>query len=169
MPDAAETQLLRQLASRDREVRNHEQAHASAAGDLAHGGPSYTYTRGPDGRQYATGGEVRIDVSPVANDPAATVAKAQKIRRAALAPANPSQQDRAVAARATAMANQARVELQRQALDEGSADGEIDRDNAQGEEAVGGVSHGGSSGQGAYPSLEEDDHHSHGLEIQVSA
>ncbi|MFT4584241.1 MAG: hypothetical protein ACI8XZ_004005, partial [Gammaproteobacteria bacterium] len=61
------------------------------------------------------GGEVSIDVSAVANDPRATNDKAQKIRRAALAPTNPSQQDKAVAARASSMAMQAKIEIQRAA------------------------------------------------------
>lgn len=96
-------------------MRTHERAHLAAAGGLANGGARFQMTRGPDGRQYATGGEVSIDVAPVAGDPQATIDKAEKIRRAALAPAEPSQADRAVAARATAMANEARLELQREA------------------------------------------------------
>ncbi len=119
--DAAELKLLQQLSGRDREVRTHEQAHVAASSGLAQGGPSFQFTRGPDGRLYATGGEVNIDVAPVANDPQATIEKVQQIRRAALAPTNPSQADRAVAARAMAMANEARLELQREARDaEGS-------------------------------------------------
>jgi len=113
--DAAELKLVQQLSSRDRDVRTHEQAHMAASGGLAQGGPSFQFTRGPDGRLYATGGEVNVDVAPVANDPQATIEKAQQIRRAALAPTNPSQADRAVAARAMAMANEARLELQREA------------------------------------------------------
>jgi hypothetical protein len=66
---------------------------------------------GPDGQRYATGGEVGIDVSPVANDAQATLLKAETIRRAALAPAQPSGQDLSVASKAAAMANKARAEL----------------------------------------------------------
>lgn len=94
---------LRELRIRDREVRAHEQAHAAVAGSLARGGPSYDYQRGPDGRQYAVGGSVSIDTSAVSGDPKATLDKAQQIKRAALAPAQPSAQDRAVAAAATAL------------------------------------------------------------------
>ena len=72
--------MIQQLRARDLEVRSHEQAHVAAAGSLAQGGPSFQFTRGPDGRLYATGGEVGIDVSPVANDPHATIEKAQQIR-----------------------------------------------------------------------------------------
>ena len=105
-----EQQQLRELVARDREVRAHEQAHASVGGRYA-GSPSYTFQRGPDGRQYAVGGEVAIDVSPIPGDPQATIEKAQIVRRAALAPAEPSAQDRAVAAEATAIEQHARAEL----------------------------------------------------------
>ncbi|MEM6300588.1 MAG: putative metalloprotease CJM1_0395 family protein [Pseudomonadota bacterium] len=105
-----ERQQVRELAARDREVRAHEQAHANVGGRFA-GAPSYTFQRGPDGRQYAVGGEVSIDVSPVPGDPQATIEKARIVRRAALAPAEPSAQDRRVAAEATALEQQARAEL----------------------------------------------------------
>lgn len=97
------------LAARDREVRVHEQAHA-AGGALA-GSPTYSYTRGPDGRSYVTDGEVSIDTSPVAGDPRATLEKMEQVHRAALAPAEPSAQDMRVAAQAQATAAQARGEL----------------------------------------------------------
>ena len=116
--DPADVKLIQQLASRDREVKTHERAHLAAAGGLAHGGAKFKFATGSDGRQYATSGEVSIDVSAVPNDPQATITKAQKISRAALAPANPSQADRAVAARANALAIEARVELQRATQDE---------------------------------------------------
>ncbi len=121
----AEAAQIRELAARDREVRAHERAHASAAAGIAHSAPSYTYQRGPNGRQYAVGGEVRIDTSPVPGDPAATLDKARQIARAALAPAEPSSQDRAVAARARAMAAAAQAELQ-------AAQGEGEGDAAAG-------------------------------------
>ncbi len=102
---------LRELQARDREVRAHEQAHLSAAGGHAKGGASYTYERGPDQRMYDVGGEVQVDTSKVANDPVATLRKAQVIRRAALAPVNPSAQDRQVAADAARMEAEARTEI----------------------------------------------------------
>ena len=104
---------IRKLAQRDREVRTHEQAHASVGGSYA-GAPTYTFKRGPDGRNYAVGGEVSIDVSPVAGNPQATLRKMEIVRRAALAPAEPSPQDRQVAAEATQRALQARAELLQQ-------------------------------------------------------
>lgn len=141
--DPAAQRRLQELAARDTQVRTHERAHLTAAGGLATGGARLQMTRGPDGRQYATGGEVRIDVSPVARDPEATIDKARKIRRAALAPAEPSRADRAVAARATAMANEARIELQREARENdpaGAADVSPNCDGRHGpENATAGV------------------------------
>lgn len=109
---AEQLKQLDKLKSRDKEVRSHEQAHLSAAGSYAIGGASFSFQSGPDGKRYAIGGEVSIDTSPIANDPKATLQKAEIIKRAALAPASPSDQDRRIAAQATKMAAQARSELQ---------------------------------------------------------
>ncbi|MEM9828024.1 MAG: putative metalloprotease CJM1_0395 family protein [Planctomycetota bacterium] len=106
-----EIEQVEWLSARDREVRTHEQAHLAAAGPYARGGPTYTFQTGPDGRQYAIGGEVEIDTSPVKGDPEATAAKARVVRAAALAPAEPSGQDRKVAAQATQMEQQALAEV----------------------------------------------------------
>ena len=84
-------------------------------------GARFERVRGPDGRLYAVGGEVSIDAS-AANTPEATLAKAEIIRRAALAPADPSAQDRAVAAQAVKMATEARAEIARQRLSSEPAD-----------------------------------------------
>ena len=102
--------LLSKLKSRDTEVRQHEQAHLAAAGGLATSGASYTYERGPNGVDYAIGGEVNIDTAPGAT-PEETIARARVIQAAALAPAEPSGADRAVAAQASLMEQQARAEL----------------------------------------------------------
>lgn len=109
-----EIEQLRKLKRRDQEVRSHEQAHLAAAGQYARGGMSLTYQRGPDGVSYAVAGKVGIDLSKEAT-PEATVLKMQTVRRAALAPANPSGADRQIAALATAKAAQARQEIQRSA------------------------------------------------------
>jgi len=110
--ERAETQ---RLAQRDREVRAHEAAHKGAAGQYARSGAEFEYERGPDGRQYAVGGEVSIDISRP-QDPQAAIQKAMIIRRAALAPAQPSAQDRAVAAEAAQMALEAKSDLQKEKL-----------------------------------------------------
>jgi hypothetical protein len=104
-------QQLRQLKTRDQVVRAHEAAHLAAASGIVIGGASYSYQRGSDGVQYAIGGEVSIDTSKVAGDPSATLQKAQQIQTAALAPTQPSSQDRAVAARAAKMAIEAKAEI----------------------------------------------------------
>lgn len=102
--------VVQELEARDREVRQHEQAHASVGGQHT-GAPSLEYTRGPDGRMYATGGEVSVDTSAVANDPQATVEKMRTVIAAALAPAEPSTQDRQVAAKAQALLTEALASL----------------------------------------------------------
>ncbi len=107
---AAEDQELRELRASDQEVRAHESAHKAAAGQ--HGGSvSFDYKKGPDGRLYAVGGEVSIDTSSEST-PEATIAKMRQVQAAAMAPANPSGQDRAVAAAASAKSTAAARELQ---------------------------------------------------------
>lgn len=110
-------QQVEQLQQRDREVRAHEAAHQSAAGGYSRG-MSFTYQIGPDGQRYAIGGEVKIDMSPVPNNPEATIQKMQVVQRAALAPSDPSPQDRAVAAAARSIEQQARRQLLEQQRDE---------------------------------------------------
>lgn len=113
---ADELSQLRLLKNRDREVRAHEQAHASVGGPYA-GAPNYQYTKGPDGQQYASSGHVNIDSSKIAGDPEATLQKALQLKRAALAPAQPSQQDRRVAANAQQLAIEARTDMNALLLD----------------------------------------------------
>ena len=108
---ASDLNIISGLKQRDAEVRAHEAAHLAAAGSIAKGGASFNYQQGPDGIQYAIGGEVSIDTSAIAGDPAATLRKADTIRRAALAPAQPSGPDMQAAASATALAAQAQAEL----------------------------------------------------------
>ncbi|MGL5814228.1 MAG: putative metalloprotease CJM1_0395 family protein [Aeromonas sp.] len=98
------------LAERGLEVRKHEQAHQATGGEHA-GSPTYEYAQGPDGKRYATGGEVAIDIGVIHGDPAATLAKMQQVRAAALAPIEPSSQDLSVARSATVKEAQARKEL----------------------------------------------------------
>jgi hypothetical protein len=102
-------QQVRELKKRDVEVKSHEQAHMASGGGLVQGGASFEYQSGPDGRMYAVGGEVKIDMSPE-RTPEATIRKMQQVRRAALAPAEPSGTDRAVAAQAAQIEARARME-----------------------------------------------------------
>ncbi len=114
---SSEAQEIRKMQLRDREVRAHEAAHATAGGGHA-GSPSYTFERGPDGQTYAVAGSVSIDIAPIKGDPEATLQKAQQIRAAALAPANPSAQDMKVAQKAQTMAASARSEIAQQLNDD---------------------------------------------------
>jgi hypothetical protein len=98
------------LKQRDAHVRAHEQAHIAAAGSLYRSGPHFTYKTGPDGERYAVGGDVKIDTS-AGRTPEETVAKAARMRAAALAPADPSAADRAVASKAARMEAEARAKL----------------------------------------------------------
>jgi hypothetical protein len=107
---AEEKKQVVDLKKRDREVKAHEAAHMAAGGGYVRGGASYSYQTGPDGKRYAVGGEVSIDTS-AEDDPNATIRKMQTVRSAALAPANPSGQDRSVAAAASAMEAKARQQL----------------------------------------------------------
>lgn len=115
----AQQREVEQLKSRDREVRTHEQAHAAVGGQYA-GAPRYEYTQGPDGKRYATSGEVSIDISE-AKTPEQTIKKMQQVRAAALAPAEPSSQDLKVAAEASRKAQEARAEVAQQGLSETKA------------------------------------------------
>jgi hypothetical protein len=110
-----ELAIIRGLSARDREVRAHEQAHASVGGQYA-GATNFTYQRGPNGVSYAVGGEVSISTLP-GGDAESRLQAAEQIKRAALAPANPSNQDRQVAAQAAQSATQARVEIATQNLE----------------------------------------------------
>lgn len=110
--ERAEQQEIQELKARDREVRAHEQAHAAVGGQYA-GSPSYDFETGPDGQQYAVGGEVSIDISKE-ETPEETVRKMQQVRAAALAPNEPSPQDLRVAGEATQRASEARTEIARE-------------------------------------------------------
>jgi hypothetical protein len=107
---AEERELVRELSMRDQQVRAHEMAHVATGSGIVTSGASYQYASGPDGKRYAIGGEVSIDTSP-GKTPEETLAKAQRIRAAAMAPADPSPQDISVASFADQMAAAARAEL----------------------------------------------------------
>jgi hypothetical protein len=111
-----------ELKKIDRETRRHEQAHKAALGSHAAGGIQYQFTTGPRGGQFAVGGSVPVDLSEE-DEGTATVQKAQTIKRAALAPAEPSSADRSVAAQASQLEAQGRgrVEEEKQAKESGEA------------------------------------------------
>lgn len=120
-----EEKQVQELKARDQEVRAHENAHKTAGGGYV-GSITYDTQTGPDGREYAIGGEAQIDASPVSGNPEATIRKMDIVIRAALAPTEPSSQDYAVAR----SAQQARLEAQeelteqrREETDNANADG----------------------------------------------
>lgn len=134
-----ERRVVEELKARDREVRAHEQAHAAVGGQYA-GMPRYEYQTGPDGRRYAIGGSVSIDVSPIPDDPEATIQKMEQVKRAALAPAEPSSADRQIAALADRQRAAAQADLiaLRAEARSGGADGASDASSAIAAEARGG-------------------------------
>lgn len=120
---ADQQKQVQELQARDREVRAHEAAHQAAGGGLT-GQASFTFQTGPDGRQYAVGGEVSISTGR-GSTPGDTISKMQRVISAALAPASPSAPDQAVAAKARmsiANARQEQAELHRE---EESANAEV--------------------------------------------
>ncbi|MGE4220712.1 MAG: putative metalloprotease CJM1_0395 family protein [Alphaproteobacteria bacterium] len=116
----SERREVERLKARDREVRDHEQAHVAAGGPYV-SAPSFRFVRGPDGQFYAVGGEVQIDATPVPGNPQATIRKMEVVKRAALAPQQPSAQDRRVAAQAEAQAMRARRQITEMERDEAAA------------------------------------------------
>ena len=82
-----EERLVKELASRDSEVRAHEAAHQAAGGGMV-GAASYSYQQGPDGKMYAIGGEVPISMTSGAT-PEETIKNARQAAAAAMAPGDP--------------------------------------------------------------------------------
>lgn len=109
----SERRKVQELKRIDAKVRAHEQAHLAAAGQYAQGGISLETTAGPDGKEYAVAGEVSLDTSE-AESPRKTVQKMRQVKSAALAPAQPSPQDRAVASQASKKLSEAQKELRSQ-------------------------------------------------------
>ncbi len=109
-----EQKQVEELRRTDSKVRAHELAHLAAGGGLVRGGANFTYQTGPDGKQYAVAGEVKIDMSVDPDNPEATIRKMQQVRRAALAPSDPSPQDRSVAQQASNIESQMRAKIQQE-------------------------------------------------------
>ena len=97
------------LKQTEQNIRSHEAAHMAAGGAFA-GGVSYVYAKGPDGKMYITGGEVPIQ-APEGKTPEETVKNMEIVKRAALAPPDPSAQDLAVAAAAMQIESRARAAI----------------------------------------------------------
>ena len=113
-----EQRIVSELQAADTNVRAHEAAHMAAGGGLT-SPASYTYERGPDNKMYAVAGEVGISTGE-GNTPQESLNKAQTIRRAALAPADPSPQDLKVAAQAASMEMSARAQIMQEKMAQNS-------------------------------------------------
>lgn len=118
---AEQQQEVQKLKLIDSEVKAHEQAHLAAAAGISASAPSYTYQEGPDGKKYAVGGEVSVSFSK-GNDPEENISKAETMRAAALAPADPSSQDMAVAQQAEQIIAESQQQLAEQKQEEASKD-----------------------------------------------
>ena len=114
------------LQKKDREVKAHEMAHMAAGAGIVRGAPTYEYQAGPDGKRYAVGGHVNIDTAPE-KDPEKTIQKMQQVKRAALAPADPSGTDLAVAAKASRVESEARSDRVEEKIEES-----VEKKEAQG-------------------------------------
>lgn len=135
--ESIERKIIADLERRDRVVRAHEFAHIAVAGRFAAGGATFTLERGPDGRFFAVGGHVNLDVSEEST-PDKTVEKMRVIRKAALAPVNPSSQDRSVAAEAASKEVEARRDMANEQTE--SLNGLSESEGKRMEGGVGGVS-----------------------------
>ncbi|MEA3354098.1 MAG: putative metalloprotease CJM1_0395 family protein [Campylobacterota bacterium] len=86
--------VLEKFKKADADIRSHEQAHATIGQTTS---PiSYNYQQGLDGKIYAVGGHVRLDVS-LPEDPKAAVYKLDQIKKATTSVADPSGADLAIA------------------------------------------------------------------------
>lgn len=106
-----EQQEIAKLKETDMKVKAHEQAHIAAAAGINASAPSYDYQEGPDGQKYAVGGEVNVSFNET-GDPEKDKASAETMKRAAMAPADPSSQDRAVARNADKMISEDEKKIQ---------------------------------------------------------
>ena len=127
-------QQIKEYKQIDARVKTHEQAHKSVGGQYA-GSINYEKTTAPDGKQYVVGGDVSIDVS-AESTPRKTITKMQIVQRAALAPADPSGQDRSVASSANAREAQARSQLAKELQDK-SKPKKVFKDDKAREQEVG--------------------------------
>lgn len=79
--------VLEKFKSTDRQIRSHEQVHATIGQTTTP--KSYNYAQGPEGKMYAVSGSVRLDTS-IPQDPKAAQFKLDQIARAASGPADSS-------------------------------------------------------------------------------
>ena len=80
--------------------------------------PSYLYTTTTEGSRFISSGDVSFKMYSVNNDPSAQIELAKSIEKAALAPIDPTPQDRSVSILAQALASLALKSLNEQRDDQ---------------------------------------------------
>ena len=70
------------------DIGRYERSHLAVAGMAIRGGPHHEYRLGSDGRVYALGGEVSLDLNTGTGNSQKSLAKMEQVPRAALIPAN---------------------------------------------------------------------------------
>ena len=84
---------VQRMRVQEQEVRRTQVIKAAVGGAFA-GDSTYQFALGPDGHRYIVGGDVAFDVSPVENNPRATISKMRRIRAAAGVSVQTTQSDR---------------------------------------------------------------------------
>lgn len=111
-PDSSEQNTIEELKRRDKEVRAHESAHGGDPRLVKIGAAQFDYTIGPDGKAYATGGRVTLSTGS-ARTPEEALSKAEALKKAAMAPGEPSSKDFQALNSAVAMEFEARNQIYR--------------------------------------------------------
>jgi len=108
--DSSEQKAVEELKRRDKEVRMHEAAHSSNPDLVKIGAAQFDYTIGPDGKAYATGGRVTLATGNP-RTPEEALSKAEALKKAAMAPGEPSSKDFQALNSAVAMEFEARNQI----------------------------------------------------------
>lgn len=91
--EADYSRVLEKFKSIDNKIRTHEQTHASSGTTTS--GIKYNYQAGPDGKLYATGGYVNLNVS-IPKDESEAIAKLNEIQKASSSPSGLSGADSSI-------------------------------------------------------------------------
>jgi hypothetical protein len=120
-PASNKQKAVEELKSRDKEVRNHEAAHSTNPELIKIGSAQFDYTIGPDGKAYATGGKITLSTGN-SKTPEEALSKAQALKKASMAPGEPSSQDFQALNAAVAMEFEAKNQIysNRKKIDNGS-------------------------------------------------
>jgi len=109
-PESNEQKAIERLKNRDKEVRTHESSHSNNPELIKIGSAQFDYTIGPDGKAYATGGKVTL-ATGIARTPEDALAKAEALKKASMAPGEPSSQDFQALSAAQSMEYEARNQI----------------------------------------------------------